>query len=42
MLGPHLDLGNRTTLFRLYFAIDAKSRRLVIGHLGDHLGGKTN
>jgi hypothetical protein len=42
LLGPHLDLGNKSTLLRVYFAIDLDARRIVVGHIGDHLPDKSN
>lgn len=42
LLGPHLDLGNKTTLFRIYLYIDGKRRRIVIGQIGTHLSDKSS
>lgn len=42
MLGPHFDLGKKTTLLRVYFAIDAPSRRVIVGHVGGHLPDKSS
>ena len=40
MLGPHLRRAGRQIL-RVYCYLDADRRRLVIGHVGGHLGDRT-
>ncbi len=40
MLGPHIRRAGRQIL-RIYCYLDAKHRRVVIGHIGGHLGDRT-
>jgi hypothetical protein len=37
-LGPHI----RCNEARIYFYLDVKQRRVVIGHVGEHLRDKGN
>jgi hypothetical protein len=39
MLGPHIDIGGGDA-GRAYFAIDRASKRIILGHAGEHLPGK--
>lgn len=42
LLGPHLVLGNKSTVLRVYFHIDTERCRFVIGHVGSHLPDKSS
>lgn len=42
LLGPHLSFGsgNSHSTVDIYFYVDTKNRRIVVGHIGNHLSGK--
>ena len=42
LLGPHIAVGNKSHLLRVYFYLDRDHREVVVGHVGDHLPDKTS